>query len=177
MREQAKVLSLSNSIIVMGGHNHISLTDCWELLLSPPLLKAPKCGIESFSMDRKTRIMNESPYSPQNLFWKALDLDFTETTPQPRTGHCMEIIGNVVLIFGGSDNQQILSDIWSFNLTTYIWKKINFRGYISPRSGSKSFVYRGEFYIYGGYIKRGGEYFNELFKFNLKSQFLTKIQL
>jgi N-acetylneuraminic acid mutarotase len=86
--------------------------------------------------------------------------------PTERTGHNMNFIGDKLYVFAGSNNMKILNDLWCFDTLSMKWEQVHYIGEISLRSGSKSCVYGDFMYIYGGYTRRGGEYFNSLHRFS-----------
>lgn len=85
--------------------------------------------------------------------------------PSERTGHCMNFIGDKLYVFAGSNNEKILNDLWRFDTMCEKWELVEYQGEISARSGSKSCVFGDYLYIYGGYTRRGGEYFNSLHRY------------
>jgi N-acetylneuraminic acid mutarotase len=73
----------------------------------------------------------------------------------PRTGHTTVCYEDRIFLFGGSDNENILNDLYSLNLTEKTWKNLslnNNKGPIPhPRSGSKSVIIDTSIYFFGGY--------------------------
>lgn len=95
--------------------------------------------------------------------WTKISAGKSGDIPSKRTGHCMNFIGDALYIFAGSNNEKILNDLWKFS--DGAWTKIDYKGEISARSGSKSCVLGDYLFIYGGYTRRGGEYFKSLHRY------------
>jgi len=65
--------------------------------------------------------------------------------------------------------------MWKLDLIKRSWSEIKYKGKLSPRSGCKSFSYNELFYFYGGYTKRGGDYYNHLYEFHPSTNVLRYI--
>jgi N-acetylneuraminic acid mutarotase len=54
--------------------------------------------------------------------FKWTEVNATGTMPEPRAGHSCVFYQDALYVFGGKDEENNkLSDFWSFNLTTNIW--------------------------------------------------------
>ena len=92
----------------------------------------------------------------------------------------MDVVGDCFYLFGGSDNDHILNDIHCFEVKKQKWSKIVPSGSPPhPRSGSKSAIAQNNqsIYYFGGYTFRKGEYFNDLFKFDVETHNWRQIEL
>ena len=78
-------------------------------------------------------------------------------SPEPRIGHftCFSKELNSAFIGYGTSHKGIgLTDLWSFDLKTYLWKKINLRGDVpEPKNGSRAIIYGTNLLIYGGFAE------------------------
>ncbi|KAF4652513.1 hypothetical protein FOL47_011045 [Perkinsus chesapeaki] len=91
----------------------------------------------------------------------------------PRTGHCCASVGDRIFLFGGTDGESRKCDVYCYWCTRQEWEKIQVQrshdGQLSEpaaRSGARSVVYEGIVYIFGGYTKKDGDYFNDTWAFN-----------
>ncbi|KAI0063348.1 galactose oxidase [Artomyces pyxidatus] len=86
--------------------------------------------------------------------------------PSPRGYHTANLVGNVMIVVGGSDGRECFSDIWCLNLDTLIWTQI--RPEVAHRRLSHAVSQVGSFlFITGGHD--GTEYTQEMLMFNLVS--------
>ena len=99
--------------------------------------------------------------------------EWTKTVSQgnifsPRTGHeCIFADGNIYL-FGGTDDEERLNDLYSYSVRKNRWVKIEPFGELPhPRSGARGIAYMDGLYFFGGYQRKRGQYFNDLFYFDL----------
>ena len=74
-------------------------------------------------------------------------------TPEPRDSHACVRIGNNMYIFGGSNGENPLNDMFAFNLVSKTWNKIDTIGEIpSPREGHSGVALLDRyFFIFGGW--------------------------
>lgn len=74
-------------------------------------------------------------------------------TPEPRDSHACVRIGNSMYIFGGSNGENPLNDMFAFNLVSKTWNKIDTIGDTpSPREGHSGVaLYDRYFFIFGGW--------------------------
>jgi N-acetylneuraminic acid mutarotase len=76
-------------------------------------------------------------------------------------------VSSALYVFGGIDDQTRQQDLHQLDLTTLRWVRLNSTGDIpSARSGIQAGVVGEEVYFFGGYTKKNGEYFNDLYRFN-----------
>ena len=74
-------------------------------------------------------------------------------TPEPRDSHACVRIGNNMYIFGGSNGENPLNDMFAFNLVSKTWIKIDATGEIpSAREGHSGVALSDRyFFIFGGW--------------------------
>lgn len=89
-----------------------------------------------------------------------------------RTGHTMVSDNAFIWLFGGTDGVTRKNDIFRFDIVSGLWQGIVPEGSPpSPRSGSQAVIIDSIIYFFGGYTKKNGDYFNDLYAFNtLKSE-------
>ncbi|KAG8805934.1 hypothetical protein FRC18_006412 [Serendipita sp. 400] len=84
--------------------------------------------------------------------------------PGPRGYHTANLVGNIMVVIGGSDGRDCFSDVWALNLDTMEWKKIETDTQYKRLSHSSTQV--GSYlFIMGGHD--GLKYSSELLLFNL----------
>jgi len=95
----------------------------------------------------------------------------------PRTGHEVVVWDHKFLLMGGTDENARQNDIYQLDVKTMSWSLVEPVTGESPsaRSGSKAVVYRDSIYFFGGYTKKDGDYFNDLFEFNIPTAHWTKL--
>lgn len=94
--------------------------------------------------------------------------------PEAREGHAAGVIRNYMLIYGGSGQENLLANIFSFNLTTFEWKELEQQGAVmGPRESMGSTVVGDNMYIFGGNTNEhsceNDEYTDDLFMISLKN--------
>mmetsp|Transcript_10290 Transcript_10290/g.26135 ORF Transcript_10290/g.26135 Transcript_10290/m.26135 type:complete len:786 (+) Transcript_10290:111-2468(+) len=112
-------------------------------------------------------------------FWKWQEVrGQTGTVYSPRTGHAVVVWNNCFYLFGGTDENARQSDIYCFTVSTKRWCLVNPVTGTPPsaRSGSKAVVYRDCVFYFGGYTKKDGEYFNDLFQFDIQKSHWTEVK-
>ncbi|TFY73028.1 hypothetical protein EWM64_g10984, partial [Hericium alpestre] len=136
-----------------GGNGMQALNDLWTLDVSGPMDK---------------------------MKWESVDTG--RKRPSPRGYHTANLIGNVMIILGGSDGRECFSDVWCLNLgmdlsslqelpltsgtDTCLWTQI--KPEVTHRRLSHSVTQVGSYlFITGGHD--GTEYTSELLLFNLVS--------
>ena len=108
--------------------------------------------------------------SYSNKLWKysiasdSWEYIITTAPPEPRSEVTLEVISDMMFVFGGRDSAQFFSDMWRVT-SDGIWTKM--AGASACRAGYVSFVYGSEIFYYGGYTAEGGveTYYNSLWKF------------
>ncbi|KAH7910001.1 hypothetical protein BJ138DRAFT_1009756 [Hygrophoropsis aurantiaca] len=84
--------------------------------------------------------------------------------PAPRGYHTANLVGNVMIVIGGSDGRECFSDVWCLNLDTLIWTRINLQ--VSHRRLSHTSTQVGSYlFIVGGHD--GSSYSSEILLYNL----------
>jgi len=96
----------------------------------------------------------------------------------PRTGHEVVVWNNRFYLMGGTDENARQNDIYQLDVQNMSWSLLEpvTGNTPSARSGSKAVVYRDSIYFFGGYTKKDGDYFNDLFEFNIPKAHWTKVQ-
>ncbi|EGC29929.1 hypothetical protein DICPUDRAFT_158419 [Dictyostelium purpureum] len=73
--------------------------------------------------------------------------------PSPRCAHQSESIGDHLYVFGGwNDDNQMLNDIFKFNVNTWEWEEIKVidNSFITPRNGHSLNSYNRKLIVFGG---------------------------
>ena len=86
----------------------------------------------------------------------------------PRTGHeCIFADGNIYL-FAGTDDDERLNDLYQYSIRKNRWQRIEPVGdKPQQRSGARGVAFMDGLYFFGGYQRKRGQYFNDLFYFDL----------
>jgi len=85
-----------------------------------------------------------------------------------RTGHTVASHEGCFYLFGGTDGSARQSDAHAYNQETNIWCEIRANGRPPPaRSGAQAVVWNGAVWFFGGYTKKDGDYFNDVFTFDI----------
>jgi len=72
----------------------------------------------------------------------------------------------------------LLNDFYSYDLKTKYFSKIIPSGvFPTPRSGTKLSVSSSFIYLFGGYTQKDGEYFSDLYKYEISTNFSKKVEL
>ncbi|KAG8744929.1 hypothetical protein FRC10_009164 [Ceratobasidium sp. 414] len=82
---------------VTGGNGTVALNDVWAMDVTVPFDK---------------------------LRWEQIK-PREGVVPSPRGYHTSNLVGNVMVIIGGSDGRDCYSDIWVMDLDTGLWKEVN----------------------------------------------------
>ncbi|KAF4714468.1 hypothetical protein FOZ63_021580 [Perkinsus olseni] len=114
-----------------------------------------------------------SPSRPSPVTFKWEKVRTTGEVFTPRTGHCCASVGDRIYLFGGTDGESRKCDVYCYSCTRQEWERVKVQrchgGHVSEppaRSGARSVVYEGIVYIFGGYTKKDGDYFNDTWAFN-----------
>ena len=95
----------------------------------------------------------------------------------PRTGHAAFLASNRVYVFGGIDEMSRQQDLFMLDLTTLRWTRCCPSGSIpSPRSGVQTAVVGDVVYFFGGYTKKNGEYYNDLYRFGIETNSFEEVK-
>ncbi|TFK81738.1 galactose oxidase [Polyporus arcularius HHB13444] len=136
-RAHTSVLYKNKLWIFGGGNGSTALNDVWTLDVSG---------------------------SAEKLRW-----DLVETRgkkPTARGYHTANLIGNVMVVVGGSDGRECFHDIWCLNLDTLLWSVVKLVETHKRLSHTATQV--GSYlFIYGGHD--GASYMSDLLLFNLVS--------
>eukprot|EP00929_Paragymnodinium_shiwhaense_P013396 TRINITY_DN121257_c0_g1_i1.p1 TRINITY_DN121257_c0_g1~~TRINITY_DN121257_c0_g1_i1.p1 ORF type:complete len:780 (+),score=173.99 TRINITY_DN121257_c0_g1_i1:233-2572(+) len=85
-----------------------------------------------------------------------------------RTGHAVVNEDGVFYLFGGTDGAARQSDVHAYNVETNLWQEIRSNGRPPPaRSGAQAVVWNGAVWFFGGYTKKDGDYFNDVYKYDI----------
>ncbi|EMD35037.1 hypothetical protein CERSUDRAFT_116544 [Gelatoporia subvermispora B] len=100
---------------------------------------------------------------PERMRWECLQ---EHGKPRPRGYHTTNLIGNVMVVFGGSDGKECFSDLWCLNLDTLLWSQVKLDQTYRRLSHTATQV--GSYlFIMGGHD--GNQYVSDLLFFNLVS--------
>lgn len=70
----------------------------------------------------------------------------------PRTGHECVIANEQVYLFGGTDDEERLNDLYSYSVHKNRWTKIEPQSELpTPRSGARGVAFKSGLYFFGGY--------------------------
>lgn len=102
----------------------------------------------------------------EKKYWEEINVNATNYTA--RTGHTVVCDDYFIYLFGGTDGQNRNNDLYKFDPSLYTWTLLEVTGdQPASRSGSQCTLYQGKIYFFGGYTKKDGEYFNDLFSFDI----------
>lgn len=116
-------------------------------------------------------------YTPEDLWtWQHMDVQQGQVYT-PRTGHAVVVWNHHFYLMGGTDENARQNDIYRYDVRNQSWVLIEPVSGKAPsaRSGSKAVVCRDSIYFFGGYTKKDGDYFNDLYEFNIPRAFWTNI--
>lgn len=134
-RAHTAVLYRSKLYIFGGGNGVKALNDVWCLDTSVPVEK---------------------------MRWEQIKT--SGSRPGPRGYHTANLVGNIMIIVGGSDGRECFSDIWVLNLDTLVWTLVDTDKEYKRLSHSSTQV--GSYlFIMGGHD--GLKYSSDLLLFNL----------
>mmetsp|Transcript_14690 Transcript_14690/g.14310 ORF Transcript_14690/g.14310 Transcript_14690/m.14310 type:complete len:320 (+) Transcript_14690:639-1598(+) len=86
----------------------------------------------------------------------------------PRTGHECIYHDNKIFLFGGTDDDDRKNDLHCYDIYKNRWEKLATQGNPPlPRSGAKGIIYKDCLYFFGGYQKKTGDFYKDLFSFDL----------
>lgn len=95
----------------------------------------------------------------------------------PRTGHAVVNEDGVFYLFGGTDGVARQCDVHAYNVETNLWQEICAGGRpITARSGAQAVVWNGSVWFFGGYTKKGGDYFNDVYKYDIAASSWDSVQ-
>jgi N-acetylneuraminic acid mutarotase len=149
-----------NGIYVFGGGDGVrALNDVWRLdvadtnkmswkMISAPSPPPPKAGNLPASL---------TPTIPERGQQGQLK-------PQARGYHTANMVGNNLIIFGGSDGDECFKDVWVFDVETTLWRCMEIKKSFSRLSHSAT-VIGSYLFVVGGHD--GVEYSSEVLLLNL----------
>lgn len=117
-------------------------------------------------------------HMPEDLWtWQKIDGQ-TGQVYTPRTGHAVVVWNHCFYLMGGTDENARQNDIYRYDVRNKSWNCIDPVSGCAPsaRSGSKAVVCRDSIYFFGGYTKKDGDYFNDLFEFNIPKAHWTRVE-
>uniref|UniRef100_A0A0G4GFY8 RING-type domain-containing protein n=1 Tax=Chromera velia CCMP2878 TaxID=1169474 RepID=A0A0G4GFY8_9ALVE len=83
-----------------------------------------------------------------------------------RTGHAAASWGRQIFVFGGTDGASRKNDLHVLDTRSGAGREVVAEEGAPPaRSGAQAVAYNGSVYIFGGYTKKDGEYFNDVWCF------------
>lgn len=162
-------------IYILGGWDGTGLNDCHKICLRTERELA-RCMVKGSRrrVDQETKTVDETvPFT-----WKRMPPKPPMWLYTPRTGHCVVADKSCFYLFGGSDAQTRQNDFNRYSVDRQVWGPLKpVRGTApSPRSGMKAVAHEGKIYFLGGYTKKGGDYYNDLFIFQIGRRLWTKIE-
>ena len=95
----------------------------------------------------------------------------SKVMPIPRNAHSAVAYGNSLFIFGGQDeDNNKLSDLWEFNVTTKQWAQIAYSSSLQEvgRSGHAAVGFGSKMYVFGGILEVTKE-LNDLLVYDFKT--------
>ena len=93
-----------------------------------------------------------------------------------RTGHTIVCDNRNIYLFGGTDGQSRNNDLHRFDSQSCTWSLIQSSGQPPPsRSGSQCAIFSSKIYFFGGYTKKDGDYFNDLYTFDIETSIWEKV--
>ena len=85
----------------------------------------------------------------------------------PRTGHAAVLYGSQIYVFAGIDDGERRQDLHVLGLTDNQWAEVRPKGSLpSSRSGVQATVLSDDIFFFGGYTKKDGEFFDDLYRFS-----------
>ncbi|KAG1740158.1 uncharacterized protein EDB91DRAFT_1282957 [Suillus paluster] len=143
-RAHTAVLYNGKIYIFGGGNGLTALNDLWAL-------DTYSYGGGSFGGS-----------TSNGLRWSRIET--TGELPAPRGYHTANLVGNVMIVIGGSDGRECFSDVWCLHLDTLAWTRLKLP--LSHRRLSHTSTQVGSYlFIVGGHD--GGAYRDEVVLFNL----------
>merc|ERR1719375_3022539 len=115
---------------------------------------------------------------PEDMWtWSRVNLQMGQVYT-PRTGHAVVVWNHCFYLMGGTDENARQNDIYRYDMRNRMWTCIdNVSGHVpSARSGSKAVVCRDSLFFFGGYTKKDGDYFNDLFEFDIPRAHWTRVE-
>lgn len=154
-----------NYMYIVGGFDGTRRNDIYRISLQD---QSPEDFLETNPL-AVTKDIEEDLLS-----WK--EIKFTGKTYSARTGHTAVQIGYKIYVFGGTDETTRRNDLYAYDMMTNIWTQVETQGMVpTPRSGAKGVAFSNSFYLFGGYTRKDGVYYNDLYRFDTVSGIWTKL--
>lgn len=180
-----RALVHDGSMYILGGFDGRRLNDMYKIQLRT------RADVQKAANRPENLVSNSDPqlgaigdaqdqacaHMPEDLWtWQRCEEQHGQVYT-PRTGHAVVVWNHCFYLMGGTDENARQNDVYRFDVRTSIWHLIdNVCGETpSARSGSKTVVCRDSIFYFGGYTKKDGDYFNDLFEFNIPNAHWTHI--
>ncbi|KDR74027.1 hypothetical protein GALMADRAFT_250753 [Galerina marginata CBS 339.88] len=95
------------------------------------------------------------------------EIETTSKRPVPRGYHTANLVGNIMVIIGGSDGKESFTDVWCLNLDTLVWSLVKQQIPFHKRLAHTATQVGSYIFIMGGH--NASEYVSELLLYNLVS--------
>jgi len=136
-----------------GGNGMMALNDVWTLDVTKMVWERmnvrgrdPSLGSDQYAYRN-----GRNPYGPGGI-------------PSPRGYHTANLVGNMMIVVGGSDGKDCFAEVWCLNLDTLEWTLLDLPESYKRLSHTSTQV--GSYlFIQGGH--NGAEYINDIRFFNL----------
>ena len=81
-------------------------------------------------------------------------------------------------MFGGTDDDDRKNDLFEYDIHANKWCLLPSKGQIPlPRSGAKGVFFEGKLFFFGGYQKKSGNFYKDLFYYDLLKREWTDVSL
>ena len=121
-------------------------------------LPKTKPGYQAIRTGRKGPTVIKTPKKDNSSIWSFRQFD-PDNSPVPRIGHCtipVPQFNGVVICYGSSIEQTLLSDFWYLDLNANAWiEKSVDQSSTSPRTGAKGVLINNEIWVFGGSNESG----------------------
>ncbi|TFK29105.1 galactose oxidase [Coprinopsis marcescibilis] len=136
-------------IWVFGGGNGLTaLNDVWTMELGPN-----QAGV-TLTTDGEKALKWEEQHT-------------TGRKPGPRGYHSATLVGDVMVVVGGSDGKECFTDIWLLNLETLVWSMVKQQAPVYKRLSHSATQVGSYLFVIAGH--NGAEYCSEILMLNLVS--------
>ncbi|CAJ1328028.1 unnamed protein product [Effrenium voratum] len=190
-----KTVVHEGTMYILGGFDGRRLNDMYRIVLrtKPELQRCQKQLADQASSSPPVPVGSSRPDAlsgavgdaqdaaqtlmPEDLWcWTRIDGQQGQVYT-PRTGHAVVVWNHCFYLMGGTDENARQNDIYRFDVRNKVWACVKPVAGDPPsaRSGSKAVVCRDSIFFFGGYTKKDGDYFNDLFEFNIPSAHWTRI--
>jgi N-acetylneuraminic acid mutarotase len=139
-----------NGIYVFGGGDGVrALNDIWRLDVS--------------DVNKMSWKLISGP-SPSDKAGASSNGTGKDVKPKARGYHTANMVGNKLIIFGGSDGGECFNDVWVYDIETHVWKAVSIQQTFRRLSHTATIV--GSYlFVIGGHD--GNEYSNDVLLLNL----------